>query len=95
MPNLFDKEKYVVHYQNLQLYLRVGLQLKKKNTPCIRIPLIIIAKSIYRILHEKNRIEIEKNGDKYGEALYKLMCNTVYGKNMEILRNRTDVRLLS
>ena len=23
------------------------------------------------------------------------MCNTVYGKNMEILRNRADVRLLS
>ena len=52
-------------------------------------------KSIYRISHEKNRIEIEKNGDKYEKALYKLMCNTVYGKNMEILRNRTDVRLLS
>ena len=68
---------------------------EKKNTPCIRIRLIIMPKSIYRISHEKNRIEIEKNGDKYEKALYKLMCNTVYGKNMEILRNRTDVRLLS
>ena len=54
-----------------------------------------MAKSIYRIQHEKNRIEIEKNGDKYGKALYKLMCNTVYGENMEILRNRTNVRLIS
>ena len=29
VPNLFDKEKYVIHYENLQLYLRLGLTLKK------------------------------------------------------------------
>ena len=59
MPNFFDKEKYVVHYQNLQLYLRVGLQLKK-NTPCIRNGSIIMAESIYRISHTQKRIETEK-----------------------------------
>ena len=29
VSNFFDKEKYVVHYENLQLYLRLGLKLKK------------------------------------------------------------------
>ena len=29
MPNCFDKEKYALHYENLQLYLRLGLKLKK------------------------------------------------------------------
>ena len=29
VPNFFDKEKYVIHYENLQLYLR--LELKKKT----------------------------------------------------------------
>ena len=29
VPNFFDKEKYVLHYENLQLYLRLGLKLKK------------------------------------------------------------------
>ena len=29
VPNLFDKEKYVIHYENLKLYLRLGLELKK------------------------------------------------------------------
>ena len=29
VPNLFDEEKYVIHYENLQLYLRLVLKLKK------------------------------------------------------------------
>ena len=29
LPNVFDKEKHVLHYKNLQLYLRLGLKLKK------------------------------------------------------------------
>ena len=28
MPNLFDKEKYVINYENFQLYSRLGLKLK-------------------------------------------------------------------
>ena len=35
MLNFFDKEKDVLHFENLQLYLRLGLKLK--NTSCIRI----------------------------------------------------------
>ena len=31
VSNFFDKEKYVFHYENLQLYLKLGLKLKKKN----------------------------------------------------------------
>ena len=31
VPNFFDKEKYVIHYENLQLYLRLGFKLKKKH----------------------------------------------------------------
>ena len=29
VPNFFAKEKYVIEYENLQLYLRLGLKLKK------------------------------------------------------------------
>ena len=32
VPNLFDKETYVIHYEHLQLYLRVGSNLKKYNS---------------------------------------------------------------
>ena len=31
VPNFFDKEKYVFHHENLQLYLKLGLKLKKMN----------------------------------------------------------------
>ena len=29
VPNFFDKEKYVIHFENLKLYLRLGLKLKR------------------------------------------------------------------
>ena len=29
VPKFFNKEKYVLHYENLQLYLKLGLKLKK------------------------------------------------------------------
>ena len=43
VPNLFDKENYVLHYESLQLYLRLSLKLKK-STCCIRIQSITMAK---------------------------------------------------
>ena len=78
IPNFFDEEKYVLHYENLQLYLRLSLKLKK----------------IHRVLefNQSNwlkpyvefsthkRIKAKKNGDKDGKALYKLMNNVAYGK---------------
>ena len=41
------------------------------------------------------KIEAEKNGDKDGKRLSKLMNKAVYGNTMENLRNRIDVKLVS
>ena len=30
VPNFLDKEKYVLHYENFKLYLRLGLKLALK-----------------------------------------------------------------
>ena len=46
----------------------------------------------YIKFNAQKRIEAEKNNDKDGNALYKLMNNAMYGKTMENLRNIIDVK---
>ena len=77
VPNLFDKKKYVLNYRNLQLYLTLGLTLK--STSCIRIQSITMATTICRNQHTQKK-EVEKNCDKDGKALYKLISNADYSK---------------
>ena len=90
MAKLFDKEKYLIHYENVKLYLRLELKLKKSS---IRIQSITMVKTIYWIQHKKGK-EAEKNNDKDGKPLYKLMNNATYGKTMENLRNRIHIKLV-
>ena len=47
----------------------------------------------YFEFNTQKRIEIEKNGDKVGKVLYKLMNNSMYGKTMVNLRKRIVVKL--
>ena len=47
----------------------------------------------YVEFNTQKRIEIEKNGDKVGKVLYKLMNNSMYGKTMVNLRKRIVVKL--
>ena len=60
MPNFFDKEKYVIHYENLQIYLRLRLKLKK-STLHIRIQSVSMPKTTCWVQHKKKRIEAEEN----------------------------------
>ena len=43
----------------------------------------------------EKKVEAEKNRNKDEKALYKLMSNAMYGNNVENLRKRIDVRLVS
>ena len=93
VPNLFDKEKYVIHYENLKLYLRLGLKLKKIH--CILEFNQSQWLKPYIEFNTQKKIEAEKNNDRDGKALYKLMNNAIYGKAIENLRNTIDVKLVN
>ena len=93
VPNFYDKEKYVIHYENLKLYLKLGLKLKMIHhiLECDQSQWL----KQYVDFNTQKRIEAGKNLDKDGKALYNLMNNSVYGKTMEDFRNRIDVKLVS
>lgn len=85
---LYDKTNYVIHYTMLKFVLSQGLILKKvhrvlKFHQCQWLKPYIMLNTTQRTNAEN---DFEKN-------LYKLMSNAVYGKTMENLRNRVDVRL--
>ena len=78
VTNFFEEGKYVIHYKNLQVFLRLGLKLKKIH----RILEFNQSQWLkpYTEFDTQKRIQVEKNNDKDGKALYKLMNNAIYGK---------------
>ena len=89
IPNLGNKTKYVVHYRNLQLYLSLGMKLTK----------------IHKVLQFKwsnwMKRYIDFNTEKknatndFEKDSFKQMINSVYGKRMENLRKRINVRFVN
>lgn len=86
--NLFDKEKYVLHYRTLKLVLKNGMRLKKVGR------ILKFRQSQWlKPYISLNTNERTKATNEFEKNFFKLMSNAVYGKTLENVRDRVDVRL--
>ena len=90
IPNLRDKTKYIIHYKNLIQCLRAGMKLKK-----IHRGIKFVESKWMKPYIDKNTNLRAKAKNNFEKDYYKLMNNSVFGKTMENLRNRVDVRLVN
>ena len=89
VPNLMNKKNYVIHYRNLQQAADAGLIITKihrilqfKQKPWLL---------QYVIFNTNKRKEAKNN---FTSNFFKLMVNSFYGKSVENLRKRTNVKLI-
>ena len=89
VPNLRNKERYALHYRNLQLYLSLGMRLTKIHRA------VRFDQSPWMEPYIRMNTELwEKAASSFEKDHYKLMNNSVFGKTMENLCKRVDVRLV-
>ena len=90
VPNLLNKTQYVTHYRNLQLYVQQGLEVTKihrilsfSQSPWLK-PWIDLC-------NEQRRAATSD----FESDLAKLQANATFGKTMENVRHRVNIRLIA
>lgn len=86
----FDREKIVLHALNLQLYLKLGMKIKEIFR-VIKFNQRPFMKSWVDFCTEKR----SQSTNDFTKNFWKLLVNSVYGKTIESLNNRKQVKIVS
>ena len=89
IPNLYDKVRFFVHYKNLKHYLGLGIKLVK-----IHRILCFKQKNWLKSYTDFNTRKRRLSNDEFNKNLYKLMNNCIYGKGIENIRKRINLKLV-
>ena len=90
IPNLRDKTKYVLHYKNLIQCLDMGLKIKH-----IHRGIKFVESEWMKPYIDLNTNLRAKAKNNFEKDFFKLMNNSVFGKTMENIRNRVNVKLVN
>lgn len=83
IPTMSSKERYVLHYRNLQLYLDLRFKLKKMH--CVLEFHLLPWLKQYIDFNTQKRMNAKNSFEK---DFFKLMNNSVFSKTMENIRKR-------
>jgi len=90
VPNLRDKSRYVLHIRNLKLYTDLGMKVDRIHKVMEFDQKAFLAPYI-AFNTEKRRMARSS----FEKDFFKLMSNAVYGKMIEQLQNRVNVKLVT
>lgn len=86
---LIGKKKYIIHHDTLKLYMSLGIEIGKIHR------IIRFEESPWMKKYIDLNTELRAKADNdFEKDFFKLMNNSVYGKTMENIRKRVDVKLV-
>ena len=88
--DLSNKVEYVVHYKNLLYYLSLGMKLVK-----IHRILSFKQSNWLKVFTDFNTEKRKESPDEFSKNLYKLLNNCIYGKSIENIRKRINIKLIN
>ena len=87
---LYDKKKYVLHYDILKYYIKLGMKVTKVYRTISFKESNWLAKYINFNTEQRKKCKSDFEKD-----LWKLMNNSFYGKTLENIRGRSEIKLTS
>ena len=90
IPNLWNKKKHVIHFENLKQYLSLELELTHIHRG------IKFEESQWLEKYIALNTELRTVAtNEFEKDFFKLMNNSVFGKTIENIRNRVDIKLVT